>query len=343
MLPLVAYALAADPQFSVTPNGWVRPSFAWRQDDPALLTDSDGFAVAARLGLEAQSESYRVRGRVEVELQPEPALTDAFVNFSPSPMLSVNLGQLKVPYSVSYLVADTRRQLPQPALAVDQGNFGRDIGALIEARLPIAQKVRATLSGGAFNGEGRNRIENVNDAMLVAARLNLTPFGTRERPFEGTGRELYLGVGGGYVYNLTGEDSSATEINAFAAELQLSVGVFSFQGEFLNKQFVHADATVDDFEVRGAYGQVGCFIPAAWLRDHVEFVARGGWSEPNTAFDTLGFQEEVAIDAGLNLLVPEAPKWLHDTKLQIAYRHVIQLEGDEIGDDRLDVVGTVRF
>lgn len=333
MLALVALVLAADPQFSVTPNGWVRPSFAWH----------DGFAVAARLGLEAQSEAYRVRARIEVELQPEPSLTDAFVNFSPSPILSVNLGQLKVPYSVAYLAADTRRQLPQTSIAVYQGNFGRDIGALVEARLPIAQKVRATLSGGVFNGEGRNRIENVNDAMLYAGRLNITPFGTRERPFEGTGREIYLGFGGGYVYNLTGEDSTSTEINAFAAELQLSVDVFSLQGEFLSKEVVHADATVEDFEVRGAYGQLGCFIPAPWFREHVEVVARGGWSEPNTAFDAQGFQEEVAIDAGLNLYVPEAPKWLHDTKLQVAYRHVIQMEGEEIADDRLDVVGTVRF
>ena len=106
---------------------------------------------------------------------------------------------------------------------------------------------------------------------------------------------------------------------------------------------MHAASTVEDFEVRGVYGQLGCFIPAPWFREHVEVVARGGWSEPNTAFDAQGFQEEVAIDAGLNLYVPEAPKWLHDTKLQVAYRHVIQMEGEEIADDRLDVVGTVRF
>ncbi|GDX82887.1 hypothetical protein LBMAG42_46980 [Deltaproteobacteria bacterium] len=343
MLLLLSAALAEEPKFAVTPYGFVRPGFAWRQDDPSLATDTDGFYVAARMGLEAGSEAYRVRARIEVELQPEPSLTDAFVNISPSQVLSLNLGQLKVPYSIEYLAAETRRQLPNNASAVDQGSFGRDIGALLEVRLPVAQKVRATLSGGAFNGEGRNRVENVNDKLLYAARLNITPLGGRERPYEGTGRDVFLGVGGGYVYNFTGEGQSAVEVNAFAAEVQFAVSVFSIQGEFLDKEVVHGDTTVDDFHTTGAYGQIGSFIPAPFVRDHLEIVLRGGWSDPNTAYDTAGFQEELALEGGINLYVPEAPKWMHDTKLQLAYRHTIQLEGAVLDDDRFDVVGAVRF
>ncbi len=344
MLLLLPLAFAADPGFTVTPMGWLRPGFTWRDDDPALPSSTDGFWLAARMGLEAGSETYRLRARIEVDLQPEPSLTDAFVNFTPSPVVSLNVGQFKVPYSLEYLAADTRRQLAQNAPIVDAASFGRDIGASVETRLPIAQKVRATFSAGMFNGEGRNRLENVNDRFLYALRLNVTPLGTRDRPYEGTSRDPYISVGGGYVYNFTGEDSTAVEVNAFQAELQFSVSVFSLQGEYLDSEIVHADAAVIDYHTRGAYGQFGCFIPAPWLRDHIELAGRGGWMDPNTALDSAPTEvEQVSIDGGLNLYVPEAPKFMHDTKLQLAYRHTIELEGEELANDRFDAVASVRF
>ena len=56
--------------------------------------------------------------------------------------------------------------------------------------------------------------------------------------------------------------------------------------------------------------------------------------------------EELAvatIEGGINLYVPEAPRFMHDTKLQVAFRHVIELEGPVLDDDRLDVAVIARF
>lgn len=339
-----AHAEAPARPFSVVPYGFLRPGFTWRQDDPALLTDTDGFSALARFGVEAAAEPIQLRARLEIDLQPEPVLQDAFVNWSPHPVFSLNVGQLKVPFSISHLASDTRRQLPTENAVTHVAGIGRDMGVSAEGRLPIAQKPRASFTTAVMNGEGKNRLENVNDQFLFAQRLVITPFGSRERPAEGRSPTPYLGFGGGWIYNLTGADESATESNTLAAELQFAVGVLSLQGEFVDVEVIHASPDVADYRSMGAYGQFGVFIPAPWVDKHLELVGRAGFAEPHDGLQSN--VDEVAtidLDAGLNLYIPETPQFMQDVKIQVAYRHSIQDESDEIDDDRLDVVGTVRF
>jgi hypothetical protein len=344
LLAWFAPAHAADRPFDVRPFGWVRPGFFWRQDDDALVNDTDGFWLSARLGLEAQADSMHLAARVEVDLQPEPVLKDAFVNWTPATWISVNAGQLKVPFSIQQLTSDTRRQLPVDAPLVAAAGFSRDIGAWVDGRLPIAGKTRAALSSAVMNGEGANRLENVNDRFLFAQRLLVTPLGARERPVEGTQREPYLGFGGGWVYNDTGSEATEEETNTFQAELQFAIGPFSVQGEFMDKDVQHASTEVADYHATAAYGQMGCFIPVGWAKEHLEIVGRGSWTEPNDALATTTAEvATVSIDAGVNLYAATTPRWLNDVKVQTAFRHTIQLEGDELDDDRIDVLGTVRF
>jgi hypothetical protein len=51
----------------------------------------------------------------------------------------------------------------------------------------------------------------------------------------------------------------------------------------------------------------------------------------------------LTVDAGLNLYAPETAAAFHDLKLQLAYRHVVQLEGKEREDDRADIAAVVKF
>ena len=346
LLVLLGVANADEPArpFSVVPYGWVQPGFAWRQDDAALLTDTDGFSAAARFGIEATAEPIQLRARVEVDLQPEPVLEDAFVNWSPHPVFSLNAGQMKVPFSISHLASDTRRQLPVDNAVTRVSGIDRDLGVSAEFRLPIAQKPRAAVSSAVMNGEGKNRLENVNDSFMFAQRLVVYPLGPRERPAEGRSAAPYLGLGGGWVYNFTGADDSATEFNTFAAELQFAAGVFSIQAEFADVEVVHASPDVVDYHSTGTYGQLGLFIPAPWVSQHVELVGRAGWAEPNDALaSNIDEVATIDIDVGINLYIPETPPYMQDVKLQVAYRHSIQDEGGQVDDDRLDVVATVRF
>lgn len=345
MLLAVALALAEEARpFAVTPYAWVRPAFAWRADDDALVSDTDGFSVSARLGVEGAAERIGLRGRVEVDLQPSPVLKDAFLNYTPHAMVSVNAGQMKVPFSLQHLAADTRRQFPLDAPLVDAMEVGRDMGTTVEGRLVLAQKSRLSATTGVFNGEGPNRRENVNDRFMFAQRVVVSPLGARERPFEGTGRDAYVHVGGGWVYNYIGSDSTAEESNTLQAELQFAYRWFSIQGEFADRDVQHASAEVVDYHATAAYGQLGCFVPVKWAEEHLEVVGRAAWTEPNDALaESPEELASLAVDGGLNVYVPRTPKWMHDVKLSAAYRHVVQLEGTELDDDRLDASFTVRF
>jgi hypothetical protein len=354
LLPLLslhpATAADNDPLFAVTPYGFVVPGFSYIQDDPEALTAQDGFTLAARLGLESRLQVGNTPGaiaaRVEVELTPSPLLKDAVLSYRPAPFLRVDAGQFKVPYGLGYLASDTRRLLPStPLIYTDM--TGRDMGVMVTASLPIQKKTWAAAQFGAFNGEGANRIQNVNQRFMYAARGVFTPFGARDRVFEGSDGATYLGIGGGWLYNLIGADDSAEEINQYQAELQFSWNVLSLQGEYLFGEHAFANASVQDYHQMGWYGTIGCFIPAPWVREHIQLVGRYAQSEPDD--EVVGdFSGQVApnseeITGGLNLYWVAPPRPFHDLKLQFAYSTFRELEGTKFLNDRFTTAATVRF
>ncbi|MES2638451.1 MAG: porin [Myxococcota bacterium] len=367
MLLLATAAFAADPPaapppsapaptlpaVAVRPFAWVRPAFTWIADDPQRPAAQDGFTAEARIGVEASLAELPVSAKVELALLPEPQLTDAFLSVAPLSFVTVNLGQMKVPFSLHRLASDTRRQLPHGVGFLAEAGIGREIGADVVIDLPIAGKTRAVLTSGVYNGEGANRIQNVNQRFLYAQRVLLTPLGARRSPSEGVGggtdRAVYVGIGGGWLYDYEGDGLTAAESNTFGLELQLAWNVLSFQAEAVDQQIVHANAAVADYRVQGAYGQLGCFVPAPWVRDHVELVGRVEAAEPNTTFGAAegeaqpDLQATQTLTGGINVYVRAAPERLHDLKLQVAYAHVTPLEGADLNDDSFTVSATARF
>ena len=96
----------------------------------------------------------------------------------------------------------------------------RDLGAAATLSLPIAGRNVASVTSGVYNGEGANRVQNVNQDFLFVQRLLVTPFGARATAMEGTDGATYLGVGGGWLYNRIGEDVTLEEVNQYVAEVQ---------------------------------------------------------------------------------------------------------------------------
>ncbi len=333
----------------VQPYVWVRPGFSWIADDPANPTAQDGFTAEARVGLDAELARLPISARAELALLPEPVLTDASVTVAPTRWLFVRLGQMKVPFSLNRIAADTRRQLSTTPTFLAEASITREIGADVTVRVPIAKADRILISSGVYNGEGPNRIQNVNQRFQLVERVLVTPFGARSGAFEGTNREPYLGVGGGWMYDYAGEELGAQEINTFGAEIQFAWDVFSLQGEVLDQAIVHANTTVADYHVQGFYAQIGCFIPAPWVRDHLEVVGRFDMSDPNTAFGAAegegqpDLQATRRISAGLNYYVRKDPSRFHDIKLQAAFEHVDPLEGEDADDDSFTLTALARF
>ncbi len=361
-LALLPLAHPADPAapvpekpFTVTPYGFVIPSFSWIQDDPAAITAQDGFQLAARLGAEAKLGVAPIGARVEVELTPDPLLRDGLVWYQPTSFFRVDAGQFKVPYSAGYLASDTRRLLPAtPQAYADM--TGRDMGVMLTGSLPVADENRATVQLGVFNGEGANRLQNVNQRYLYAVRGVVTPFGARSKVYEGSDGKLYLGVGGGWTYNWIGQDDSSEEVNQYEGELQFAWSIVSLQAEILLGQHAFASASVADYAQSGWYGTVATFVPAPWMKQHVQLVARVGQAEPDdqvvgeVSGQVLPNTRE--LTGGLNLYWirptargPDGPvsNPFHDVKLQLAYSHFQELEGSQFLNDKLTLAGSVRF
>ena len=339
-----------DPLFTVTPYGFIIPGFSYIQDDPEALTAQDGFTLAARLGLESRLQVGKTPGviaaRIEVDLTPAPLLKDAVLSYRLASFIRIDAGQFKVPYGLGYLAADTRRLLPATPLIYNDMT-ARDMGLMVTASLPIQKKTWASAQLAVFNGEGANRIQNVNQKLLYAVRGTFTPFGARDRIFEGPDGATYLGIGGGWMYNLLGAEESAEEINQYQGELQFSWNVLSLQGEYLFGEHAFTNGSVQDYRQIGWYGTLGCVIPAPWVREHIQLVGRYAQAEPDDAVEG-DFAGQVApnseeITGGLNLYWVGPPRPFHDMKLQLAYSTFRELEGSKFMNDRFTAAATVRF
>ncbi len=331
------------------PYGFVIPSFTTIQDDPNAITAQDGFQLEARLGAEAKFDGGRpglLGANLEIDLTPTPLLKDTYVYLHPLPFLRFDLGQFKVPYSVGYLASDTRRLLPATPASLS-GSTNRDMGFMVTGTVPVHGKTVATVQAGAFNGEGPDRLQNVNQRFLYAVRGVITPFGAREKVFEGSDGNLYLGVGGAYLYNWIGDGDSSEEINQYAGEAQFAWRLISVQGEFLYGQHAYASAAVSDFNSSGWYGTVSSFIPARWCRKHLQLVARVGENEPDDQVvgDPTGqvLPKALEVTGGVDVYWLVPPRPFEDVKLQLAYSHLDELEGDQFLNDTFTAAASLRF
>lgn len=335
----------ADQPFTARPFGYLIPSFSPIPHGADQPTADDGFMLEARLGAEAKLDlggGGLMGSLIEVDLSPSPVLKDAFAFYRPAPFLRFDLGQFKVPYSIDFLASDTRRLLPATPL-ITRDMVGRDVGFMMTVSLPVKGVTLARAQVAAFNGEGPNQLQDVDQHYLYAVRATITPFGARNKPFEGSDGSLYLGLGGGWLNNRV--DEGAQRINEFGGDLQFAWNVLSIQGEFLYG--THAFDAGGDYHEIGGYGTLSAFIPLPWVKDHVQLVGRFGQSEPND--QVVGSNAGSASTAtreytvGLNLYWFPSPGPFNDVKLQAAWSHFDELEGSRTPNDRFVTAASVRF
>ena len=161
-------------------GGFIQPQYRLRQN-AAGQDDTDGFRLArARFTAtgEGRAGNLELGAYVEAELQPTFSLFDAFVTVARAlpdkGRIVVDMGQTRVPISRQQLLSDTRISFVEKAqlasIAPD-----RDLGARVIFDPPKVPFVRVI--GGVFNGEGRDQVENINENLLYAGRLEITPWG----------------------------------------------------------------------------------------------------------------------------------------------------------------------
>ena len=190
------------------------------------------------------------------------SLRDAYIRWTRN-AFSVTAGQYKTPFSPEFIMSITQVETADRATVVDSIATKRDIGVM--AQYTIGRY--GTLSLGVFNGEGQNRIVNVDSSSLVVGRLAVRPTG-------------FLTVG-------TNIGAYAGDSTRYGVDANIETGPLLARGEFI-WQSRHVAAPVD----KGWYGLVGYKV-LPW----VQLVARQELFERPAVTGTV---RTVATTGGVN-------------------------------------------
>jgi hypothetical protein len=131
----------------------------------------------ARVSLDGglpQHFSYRVLVEYEANGTATTAasvsLRDAYIRWQ-SEAFTFTAGQFKIPFSREFITSITTIETADRATVVDSLAPKRDIGIMGEWRISTL----ATVSLGAYNGDGQNKPANHDSTLMVAGRLSLRP------------------------------------------------------------------------------------------------------------------------------------------------------------------------
>ena len=141
-------------------------------DNPAARGASPNCTVDAVTGANTCANQSSA---VEAPLQ-RPGATDAFVNYSPSPWVNVQVGQYLLPFTMEARVSDNTTPFLERSLVVRNlgAPFTRDVGAMVWGEAPNRSLYYTV---GIYNGDGPNRT-NADSRFDLVARSFSRPFVT---------------------------------------------------------------------------------------------------------------------------------------------------------------------
>jgi hypothetical protein len=257
-------------------GGFMQPRFTLVPDDPQQGVPGElGFSLArARLTLAGfMTGPLSIDPKVSIELMPEARLVDGYLNLSTTDAAQVRIGQFKAPTNRSFLVSDKMTLFPERAAITDLVPR-REMGAMLHGA--IGEGV-VEYQAGAFNGEGTNRLSNVNRKMLYAGRVALSPWGSPgtisellavKEPFTVTaGVSAHLNVIGD-----TGEEEGSSGYNV---ETFLHWRWVTLQAEYLYRLTDYENVDIPDYTETGFYASAGVYLPgSAWTEEHLVLISR---------------------------------------------------------------------
>jgi len=154
-------------------GGYLQARETW-QEAGNVLTGTLNRARAYVEGNLTAGFSYRIMAEYEAGGNASTAasvsLRDAYIRWTRNDFV-VWAGQFKTPFSPEFIISITQVETADRATVVDTLAPKRDIGVMAT----YAFRPYVTLAAGFFNGEGQNRIINVDSANMVVARATVRP------------------------------------------------------------------------------------------------------------------------------------------------------------------------
>ena len=199
---------AAGPTVRV--GGYVQARETYRSDTKLTATLNRARVIAE--GTIPGGFSFRVMPEYEAGGTATQAasvsLRDAYIRWTRD-AFTLTAGQFKTPFSPEFITSITQIETADRATAVDSLAPKRDIGLMAE----YAVGTWVNLQAGVFNGEGQNRIVNVDSTNLVVGRLSVRPL-------------PYVTLGGNVAH-------WSTDSTRWGADADLEWQGISVKGEYL--------------------------------------------------------------------------------------------------------------
>lgn len=293
--------LGAAGQVEVVSEGPIRIALTGRLQTQINTSTADSVYSTfehrrARLGAELTIEDW-IEGRIEYNFAAQ-RLEDGWMNLAFDPMLELQVGQFKKPFSRLELTSSARLVPIEYGLRIRGVETGAEHHLLLDENVYIGRELGAQIHGqigplgyalGVFNGSDQNTRDH-NDEKSFAGRLNLKPF---DAPFE-------LGAGASWrdLQLVDSLDEPFTE-QGLAVEIDALWGGFRRPGLTLVAEVMQAE----NFETRdpmvGAQGIVSWFQPLDAPRvEGIEPLFRASYGDPSTGFDG---NSGVLLTPGINL------------------------------------------
>lgn len=281
-------------------------------------------------------------GAKEFDADTPTPLFDAFVRFTLTPQLFLQVGQWFVPFDRARTVRESGLQLVDRPLVVRELTLDRDAGIALGSDDLLGLGGRLVGRAGIFGGEGRNRFAaaGLPKGPMAVARLEFRPLGNFEVEFEGdlehsATPKLAVGLAGAYAWSAlrsrgtTGSDFTAgasTDYRWWAADL-----VGRWRGASLLLELVERRQAGESTAKERSSG-LGALVQAGWmLAERVELVGRWsrlwahGSDDQALASSPLQAQAGHEVGAGLNWYLAG-----HKRKVQLDGQHSYNV-GDGAG------------
>ncbi len=353
-------------RFDLQFGGFLQPRFTVIPDDEDNgATGELGFSLS-RVRMETSADLVKTlrpgfdltfTPAFSVEFMPEPVLKDAYVQADFGGRVRLRAGQFKAPINRSNLISDRRLLFPDRPL-VSSYLPDRDLGVQVSGNLG---KNHLEWAAGAFNGEGTNRISNVNDKFLYAARVVVSPLGgpgtTSEMIPLDNGKDqkerVVFSVGYSIHYNVKGEPGEEEASLGHDVEGFFHYRWFTLQGEFAHRRTNFEAEEVPDYNASGWYVQLGAFLPGVpWAQDHIALLFR---MEEGDSFDPVSqdvplagptdpYQGSRNVSVGASFYAGKPLfKLIHDLKFSVIYVARTELEDQPFANDRFLVFSQLAF
>jgi hypothetical protein len=265
---LIARVAFAGPDVYI--GGIAQPQFAWWDSDPDKVVaqpKQTGFVLRrARIiaGANWATEYVTFGARVEAEMTPQFQLLDAFVSAEGRTrghgFWRVEVGQTFAPFSRQTMTPVSNLQMLDFAQLV-QLTPNRQIGGLVHLAVPYAPWLQ--ISFGAFNGEGPNVTENIDNHAMYVGRLAFRPIGWGVNTFTESGLgENQVSLGANFAHNVRDRgDYDETQVQVGADAFFCWRGLSAYVEYYWSNTSYPPGTPKQDFVSQGFNAQLGYLLP----------------------------------------------------------------------------------